>query len=103
MQHIDTITPREVEEMLETGAQLALIDVREAEEVAEGMIHGAKHIPMALIPEKLDSLKKGQEYIIICRSGHRSENVCDFLQERGYKVRNMIGGMLEWNGEIEFK
>ncbi len=100
MEAIKTITTEELEQKIENGEELLLIDVREDEEVAQGMIQGAKHIPMGQIPNHLDELDKDKEYIFICRSGRRSENVCYYLQDQGYKVRNMVGGMLEWNGEV---
>lgn len=101
MEEIQIITPEELQKKLEQGESLELVDVREAEEVAEGMIPGAKHIPMNEIPATLDYFDKNKEYIFICRSSRRSENVCYFLQEKGYKVRNMIGGMLAWTGETK--
>lgn len=99
MEELNTITPEELQKKLEAGEKLELVDVREYDEVAQGMIPGAKHIPMNEIPEKLDYFKKDQEYIFICRSGRRSANVCFYMQDQGYKVCNMVGGMLEWKGK----
>lgn len=102
MEPINIITTEELEKKIENGEELNLVDVREDEEVAEGMIPGAKHIRMNDIPARLDELDKDKEYIFICRSSRRSENVCYYLQDQGFKVRNMIGGMLDWKGEIVF-
>jgi rhodanese-related sulfurtransferase len=101
MEEIQIITPEELKKKLEQGENLELVDVREHEEVEQGMIPGAKHIRMGEIPANLDYFDKDKEYIFICRSSRRSENVCYYLQEQGYKVRNMIGGMLEWTGETK--
>ncbi len=95
------ITTAEVQKKLAENENLQLIDVREHEEVAYGMVPGAKHIPMGEIPVRLEELDKEKEYIFICRSGRRSENVCHYLQEQGYKCINMAGGMLDWEGETE--
>ncbi|WP_412167912.1 rhodanese-like domain-containing protein [Geobacillus stearothermophilus] len=46
MEEIKEITPAEVKEKLERGEKLNIVDVREDEEVALGMIPGAKHIKM---------------------------------------------------------
>ena len=43
------------------------------------------------------------EYFLICRSGNRSGNVAHYLQDQGYKVVNMEGGMLDWSGKTEPK
>ncbi len=96
-----TITPTELQSKLESGEQVNLIDVRETEEVAAGMIPGAEHIPLGLIEFKHQDLDKSKEYIMICRSGNRSGQACHFLEEQGYKVTNMSGGMLEWEGEVK--
>ncbi|MCZ0755187.1 rhodanese-like domain-containing protein [Anoxybacillus sp. J5B_2022] len=100
MQEIKEITAEELKKKLESGEKLNLIDVREEEEVALGMIPGAKHIRMGDIPNRLDEFNKEEEYIFICRSGARSGNVCYYLQEMGYNVCNMAGGMLAWDGDI---
>jgi len=98
---IEIITTEELQEKLKNGEKLELVDVREDEEVEAGMIPGAKHIKMGEIPANLDYFDKEKEYIFICRSGRRSENVCYYLQDQGYKVRNMLGGMLDWSGETK--
>ncbi|KMJ57781.1 sulfurtransferase [Bacillus sp. LL01] len=101
MSEIQTITTDELKKKLDTGEELYLVDVREDEEIEMGKIKQAEHIRMGDIPDNLDKLDKDKEYIFICRSGRRSENVCHYLQDQGYKVRNMEGGMLEWEGETE--
>ena len=103
MEEIQTITPEELQKKLEAEEKLELVDVREDHEVVFGMIPGARHIRMGEIPDNLDYFDKDKEYIFICRSGRRSENVCHYLQEQGYKVANMVGGMLEWDGEVIVK
>lgn len=103
MDTIKTITTDELEQKLKNGEDLLLVDVREDEEVAEGVIPGAKHIKMGEIPESLDQFDKEKEYIFICRSGNRSGNVAHYMQEQGYKVVNMEGGMMNWAGETAEK
>ncbi|WP_010096378.1 rhodanese-like domain-containing protein [Ornithinibacillus scapharcae] len=95
------ITAKELEQKLVAGENLNIIDVREDEEVAMGKIPGAKHIPLGQIPERLDELDKDEHYYMVCRSGGRSGNACQFLMQNGYNVTNMIGGMLDWEGEME--
>lgn len=99
MYEIKEILPEEVQKRLVNGEQVELIDVREDDEVEAGMIPQARHIRMNDIPEQLDAISKDKETIFICRSGARSGNVCAYLQEKGYNVVNMAGGMLEYKGE----
>ncbi|MBM7704857.1 rhodanese-like domain-containing protein [Metabacillus iocasae] len=100
MSEVKLITTEELQKKIENGEELYLVDVREDEEVEEGIIAHAKHIKMGEIPNNLNYFDKEKEYIFICRSGRRSENVCLYLQDQGYKVRNMVGGMLEWQGDV---
>ncbi|MCG7335415.1 rhodanese-like domain-containing protein [Sporosarcina sp. ACRSM] len=95
------ITTTEVQERLEKGETLHLVDVREADEVAEGIIPGAIHIPLGEVPTRMEELDKSKPYIFICRSGGRSGRATDFLTEEGYDVTNMVGGMLAWEGATE--
>lgn len=95
------LSTKEVQTMLENGEQLNLIDVREADEVAEGIIPGAIHIPLGEVAGRVNELDKSKPYIIICRSGGRSGRATEFLEGQGYDAANMTGGMLEWDGSTE--
>ncbi|MBH8598621.1 MULTISPECIES: rhodanese-like domain-containing protein [unclassified Thermoactinomyces] len=99
--NIPTITPQEVEHRLQKGEKLNIIDVREEKEVAEGKIPEAKHMALGTLPDRLHELDPSKEYIMVCRSGGRSERACEFLQEHGFKVKNMVGGMLAWKGKTQ--
>ncbi|MDX8359226.1 MULTISPECIES: rhodanese-like domain-containing protein [Bacillaceae] len=99
MNSVKEISTTELEEKLNREEKLNLVDVREDDEVATGIIPSAKHIKMGDIPNHLDHFSKDEEYIFICRSGARSERVCQYMQQQGYNVKNMVGGMLEWSGD----
>ncbi|WP_174614091.1 rhodanese-like domain-containing protein [Virgibacillus ihumii] len=99
MDDINEITPEEVEELLGNESDV-IIDVREDDEVAQGMINGAKHIKLENIPHSLQELDKDKHYIMVCRSGRRSMTAAAFMDEHGYKVSSMAGGMLDWKGEV---
>lgn len=96
-----TITAKEVETLLREGKPLNIVDVREADEVAAGEIPGAMHIPLGLIEFRMDELDKNKEYILVCRSGGRSGRAAELLEKHGYRVVNMTGGMLDWEGPVE--
>lgn len=98
---MNTFTAKEVENMLKEGKQLDIIDVRETDEVAAGKIPGAQNIPLGLIEARMHELDKSKEYIMVCRSGGRSGRAAQFLEGRGFKVINMTGGMLAWEGKVE--
>ncbi|WP_422659560.1 rhodanese-like domain-containing protein [Paenibacillus sp. EC2-1] len=95
------ITPKEVEQRLNEGESLDIIDVRETEEVEAGKIPGAINIPLGLVEFRKQDLDKSKEYIMVCRSGGRSGRATEYLESQGYNVINMAGGMLAWEGKTE--
>lgn len=102
MNHIITIHPVDVNERLKKGEKLNIVDVREDAEVATGIIPGAKHIPLQELSQRYTEIDPNQETIMVCRSGNRSSMACQFLLGMGYhKVKNMMGGMNYWQGDVE--
>ena len=95
------ITAEELKERLNRGETPIIIDVREDWEYQETNIAGSRLIPLGTLPQRLDELEeyKDQEVIVHCRSGARSANAKAFLQQQGFSnVRNMLGGILAYNG-----
>jgi len=94
---MDTILPSEVKDRLGRGEPLTIVDVREDEEVAAGMIAGARHIPLGELPERHGEIPRTGDIILVCRSGARSSRALGYLASLGYEgLKNMSGGMLEW-------
>lgn len=95
------ISAKEVQQVLEQGQVLNLIDVREVDEVEAGHIPGILHIPLGLLEFRMHELNKNVPYILICRSGGRSGRATQFLENHGFDVTNMVGGMLDWDGVVQ--
>lgn len=70
-----------------TRDDLIVLDVRSDQEVAEGMIGVAVHIPLEKVEESLDRLDKNKEIIAVCATGIRAEMVYRVLNGAGYNVR----------------
>lgn len=76
-----------------------VVDVREANEVASGMIRGAIHIPLAQLKERLGELDKYKDKPIVmaCRSGNRSAHAIGILRKNGFNdLYNLKGGVMAW-------
>lgn len=74
-----------------------LVDVRNGDEVARGIIPGAIHIPLAALPGEYDALSKAGNIVFYCHSGVRSAHAADFASGKGCKnVFNLSGGVLAW-------
>ncbi|MBK8034340.1 MAG: rhodanese-like domain-containing protein [Chloroflexi bacterium] len=77
---------------------LLLVDVRTADEFAEGFIAGAINIPLGELTQHLDLLPNlDQPMVVYCGSGHRSAIAMTALNLLGYtNVRSMLSGFGGW-------
>ena len=95
-------TPSEVKERIERKEPLILIDVREKEEVAEGQIPGAIHIPRGFLELRIENLVPNRSALIVayCAGGNRSLLAAESLKRLGYEnVVSMSGGFGQWRNE----
>jgi rhodanese-related sulfurtransferase len=80
----------------------AVVDVRDANEYAEGHIEGARNIPLAKIEERAFELQdyKQKPVIVTCQSGTRSPAASRKLSTLGFtQVFEMKGGILAWQDQ----
>ena len=48
-----------------------------------------------------ETLDKSKNYYVYCRSGARSANACAIMNELGFEnAYNLLGGIIEWDGDI---
>ena len=69
-----------------------IVDVREDEEVVEGMIPGALHIPLGQLASRTAELDRARPVITVCRSARAAEE----LTAAGFQADTMNGGMIAW-------
>lgn len=99
-----TLTVEQLRDRL-AGGNVRLIDVRTAEEVAEGVIPGAEHIALDQFDPATLDLTDGREVILYCRSGRRSQIAADRLAAHTNEpAHHLGGGIIAWiaaDGAIE--
>ena len=71
-----------------------LLDVREPVELAVEQAPGAVNIPIGQLRARLGELPRDREILVICRSGQRAYYATRMLLQKGFKARNLAGGML---------
>lgn len=97
------ITADELQQRLEAGAAINLIDVREPDEWEEGHIAQARLIPLSEFNTRQHEVHDVEgDVIFICRSGARSGRVCEYLARQGFEVTNVSDGNLGWHGPVVF-
>jgi len=95
------ISTAELQERLEKGEKLTVIDVREPWEYAEGHVPGAVLKPLGQIRTWAGQLRKDDEILLICRTASRSTMAYQFLTRLGFNnVKNVSGGMVTWRGKV---
>ncbi len=99
-----TISPAELAARLQTAQAPLVLDVREGHEVAEGIIPGATHIPVASLtadPASGADLPDDRDVVLVCRAGPRARLAATALRAQGLRRLAVLdGGMLAWTGPV---
>lgn len=94
---VKEIEASELKTRIDAGEDIILVDIRSEAEVAQGILPDAEHLPMHLIPLKMNDLPKDKDVVLYCRSGARSYHACNFLGQQGVdNVINLRGGIIAW-------
>ena len=98
------LTQAEWTRRLKGDTNAVILDVRTQQEVEDGYIPGALNIDIfggQAFLDAIDALDKSKTYYVYCRSGNRSGQACALMSTRGFdNCLNLMGGMMEWEGEV---
>lgn len=76
-----------------------LVDVRNPDETARGIIDGAVIIPLPQFAGRIEELRPvaDREIVVYCERGARSQTACEILAAAGFlRVINLSGGHAVW-------
>jgi adenylyltransferase/sulfurtransferase len=93
------LTPAELRDLLDSGAAVALIDIREPAEWQINHIDGAQRIPKAALesPDGPGLLPAGALPVLYCKTGMRSAQTLAALKAAGVTgARHLQGGIVAW-------
>lgn len=98
-----TITIKDLKSLLAQKERPIVLDVRTPEELKGplGALDGVINIPVQELEQRMDELSKyrKKDIYIICRTQNRSGVARTMMSEKGYKVKNVEGGMVAWRNE----
>lgn len=93
MQEISSI------DLFKLKAKNKIIDVRDVYEFEKAHIEGSINIPLSLVFDKFNLfLNKKNVYYLICKNGVNSKAVATFLEQKGYQIIYVTGGIDDWPG-----
>ena len=97
------LTKEDWKKLIKETQNAVVIDVRTPEECAEGTQPNAQQINFLSLTDFLsavEKLDKNNFYFLYCRSANRSAQACMYMHDKGFKTFNLMGGMMQWDGEI---
>lgn len=81
------------------NTKTSIVDVRTTKEFESSRVEGSVNIPLNLIPENIEILKKMQPLVLCCAAGVRSGQAMEYLKNNGLvKVYN--GGSWQYVEKI---
>jgi molybdopterin/thiamine biosynthesis adenylyltransferase/rhodanese-related sulfurtransferase len=96
---IKEVDALEARALIDNGAKI--VDVREQDEVDQGIIPGAVHIPRGYLEMRVEQAvpEKDQPVVVYCAGGVRSAFAAKAMQELGYaNAMSLAGGFGGWKG-----
>ena len=94
----EQITQLEAKNIMDSGIDSVILDVREQDEYDAGHIAGAILIPYTEIENKAEQILPDKDKLILvyCRSGRRSKIAAQALADLGYTNVKEFGGIIDW-------
>lgn len=79
-----------------------VIDIRDADNFAEGHIPGAENIPLDDLEDVVDEREWDDEVVVTCYVGQTSQQAARLIDAYAddATVASMAGGYEEWDGEL---
>ena len=99
-----SITPGELRDLLDSGKELVLIDVREQVEWDINHIEGAQLIPQSSMDsgEGLAKVPRDRMLVLYCKTGVRSAQVLAAVKKAGFaEAVHLQGGIVAWAEQLQ--
>lgn len=109
--NVRSVTPEQLKHELDRGGKPFVLDVRNEDEFQQWRIEGKETVETLHIPyfdfiedpeANISKVPKDREITVVCAKGGASEYVAQLLSERGYRARNLAGGMIAWGNAHQF-
>jgi rhodanese-related sulfurtransferase len=103
---VEEMSPAELKERLDDGADVQVVDIRQPDYFEEGHIPGATNLPMDRLAREIDDHEWGEEIVVACPIGQSSRQAARLLEsyegvDDDTRVANLDGGYEAWDYDLE--
>jgi rhodanese-related sulfurtransferase len=94
---LERVSGKDLVQRVRSG-EVAVLDVRPAEEYRAGHIPGARSIPIGELRKRLAELPKNREIVAYCRGPHcvMAVEAVELLRKEGFRAHRMEQGVVDW-------
>ena len=100
---VNTLTPVELKNRLDSGEDIQLIDIREPHERSIASFPNSRVIPLGQLARRIDEFDPAKDAVFLCKIGQRSVFAIRALERAGYTGRmyNLQDGVNGWARDID--
>ncbi|WP_336001627.1 rhodanese-like domain-containing protein [Halorientalis halophila] len=103
---VEELSPARLQEKLEDGADVQVVDTRSARQFAAGHVPGAENVPYGELAGRIDQVEWGEEVVLVCQEGISSVQAGRLLEsyegiDDDTTVASLAGGYDAWEFDLE--
>lgn len=100
------ITSGELQDLLDDGADVRVVDIRNPTEFERGHIPSSENIPFPRLPNMVEKLDGAERVVTVCPIGESSVQAARLIQsyeglDDDARIESLEGGLRDWDGEFE--
>lgn len=104
---MSAIRPDELDERLEAGDDLFLLDIRPRSDYQSTSIDRSRNVPVytdvqrgeeSALRDRLGEIPSEKEVIVVCKMGIVAKRATNVLADEGYDAKTLLGGISGWSG-----
>lgn len=88
----------ELDALIKSGQPVAIVDIRDPRDFARSHLRHAVCVAPDQLETELARQPRGEAVVLVCRTGEASRAEATRLAEKGFAVRALEKGLLEWEG-----
>ena len=102
---VEEVSPAEVKQRIDDGTDTQIIDIRSPAQFERGHIPGARNIPLAELPRRVDDVEWGDDVVVACPIGQSSIQAARLIGsyegvDDDASVKSMAGGYQAWEYDL---